>query len=64
MLLVWGNSLQGQEVSRGRLGILLGGMNGVSYDYALTNHLELGGRAASDSVLAMVAHLSPSNLMA
>lgn len=46
MLLVWGNSLQGQEVSRGRLGILLGGMNGVSYDYALTNHLELGGRAA------------------
>ena len=46
MLLVWGNSLQGQEVSRGRLGILLGGMNGVSYDYALTNHLELGGTAA------------------
>ena len=46
MMLVWGNSLQGQEVSRGRLGILLGGMNGVSYDYALTNHLELGGRAA------------------
>ena len=46
MLLVWGNSLQGQEVSRGRLGILLGGMNGVSYDYALANHLELGGSAA------------------
>ena len=46
MMLVWGNSLQGQEVSRGRLGILLGGMNGVSYDYALTNHLELGGRVA------------------
>lgn len=46
MLLVWGNSLQGQEVSRGRLGILLGGMNGVSYDYALTDHLELGGTAA------------------
>ena len=51
--LVWGLlvvlsaiSLQGQEVSRGRLGILLGGMNGVSYDYALTNHLELGGTAA------------------
>lgn len=46
MLLVWGNSLQGQEVSRGRLGILLGGLNGVSYDYALTDHLELGGTAA------------------
>lgn len=46
IMLVWGNSLQGQEVSRGRLGILLGGLNGVSYDYALTNHLELGGTAA------------------
>ena len=46
MMLVWGNSLQGQEVSRGRLGILLGGLNGVSYDYALTDHLELGGTAA------------------
>ena len=46
MMLVWGNSLQGQEVSRGRLGILLGGMNGVCYDYALTDHLELGGTAA------------------
>lgn len=46
MMLVWGNSLQGQEVSRGRLGISLGGLNGVSYDYALTDHLELGGTAA------------------
>ena len=45
MALILGGKLYGQEGSRGRLGILFGGMNGVSYDYSLNSHFEVGASA-------------------
>lgn len=42
-------SLQAQTdeaPARGRLGLFFGGQNGLSYDYTLSDHFEVGGRAA------------------
>lgn len=40
------NTLPAQaQDSRGRLGISLGGDNGITYDYALSSHFEVGAKA-------------------
>ena len=62
MALILGGKLYGQEGSRGRLGILLGGMNGVSYDYSLNSHFEVGASAlimplGESAIVDLLQHL-------